>query len=968
MRRIENPLFARASNLLAPATATLCMTLPQRILLNVTLAAGVVVAVATFVTYRIVHHEATDRALDHLETYVNQRARLEELGFQQVEANLAVVRGQFLRRIAAPIPANYEAQWRDRFALFPDGSWRSRTNFADGRKYSTLWAHKNVSFTPELKTHVLRAQNICDDLLPGWVEAFPSVYFVFPGWLNIGFDPRIPNWVWETPADYDASSLEWFQLAVPTNQTPDVTVWTGVIEEPTTKVPIVSVYLPIRKDGRLVGSVGHDLFVRRLMDDSGRSNLPGTTHIIFRRDGRLIAHPHLRSQILASKGRLRMQDCGDAALASLYRAIAGHSERRFSGFDPVSGLNFSVARLAGPEWFFVTTVPRDLLQELAFRSAQWVLWSGVASLALMTGFLAVALRRQIALPLAELSRATLRMGAGDHSARAKVERQDEFGRLSDSFNEMARRVAQRDAELQAEKAALERRVEERTAELRESEARFGAAFRYSPAMQSLIRASDRVIVEVNETFLAKLGFTREEVAGRSAEELNFWVDKGEFQAFARELQQQGFVQGREVRLRTCGGRQLTVLLSTRPVDIGGVPHLLSAGVDITERKEAESKLIEGERQLRESEVRLRALYESISAAVVVQDQTGFLQINSASLRLFGADRAEDILGKHPTHFSAPRQPSGEDSEFAARQHMEYAARHGTRRFEWLARRLDGTDFPVEVTLTALELQGRPVLQAVIIDLTERKRAEAELQNALAKERELSQLKSEFVSLVSHEFRTPLEIILSSADNLRRYHDRLEPEKREHLLRTIDRSVRRMSFMMEEVLVLGRLETDRMTFKPVAFDLRAFCKRMCDEIESATNSRCPIRLVLNDLPEEAFGDENILRHVFANLLANAVKYSATGSEVVFSATRAGETGLFSIADRGCGIPQGDQQRLFQAFHRGSNVGQIAGTGLGLLIVQRCVDLHGGNVQFESLEGAGTTFNVRLPLFHQPPTNV
>src|SRR5262249_14200312 len=153
-------------------------------------------------------------------------------------------------------------------------------------------------------------------------------------------------------------------------------------------------------------------------------------------------------------------------------------------------------------------------------------------------------------------------------------------------------------------------------------------------------------------------------------------------------------------------------------------------------------------------------------------------------------------------------------------------------------------------------------------------SEAELQSALAKERELSQLKSEFVSLVSHEFRTPLEIILSSADNLQRYHDRLDAEKRDQLLRTIHRSVRRLSGMMEEVLVLGRLETDRMTFQPAPLDLRAVCQRVCDEIQSATNHRCPIRL--SAAAEDAHGDENVLRHIFANLLSNAVKYSPEGS--------------------------------------------------------------------------------------------
>jgi len=937
------------------------MTIPRRILLQVAVGAGLVISVATAVTYGLVYRGATERELRHLETYVRERAQREEQGFRQVEANLILVRGQFLKRMAVQIPSNYEAQWNERFQLFPDGAWRSRTNYSDGRRFSTLWAHKDVVFTPELKTQVLRAQNICDDLLPGWVDAFPSVYFVFPGWLNIGFDPRLPSWVWETPPDYDPSALEWFQLSMRTNHPGAGIAWSGVIEEPTTKVPIVSVYLPIEREGRFLGSVGHDLFVNRLMQETTRSGLPGAMHVIFRKDGRLIAHPARRQEIMASIVQLRLQDSGEPELASLYRIITANRAPQFSGYDGTSQLYYSVAQLAGPEWYFLTTIPLEQLRGVAFQSAQWVLWSGLLSLGLLLGFLAVTLRRQIALPLAELTRATKQMSAGDTSARATVERADELGELARVFNEMAGRVAQRDAELQAEKALLERRVTERTAELRESEARFVAAFRHSPAMQSLLRGPDRVLVEVNDTFLNKLGFVREQVVGKTPQDISFWVEPEEFNAFARELETKGFVQSREVRLRAQDGRLLTVLLSTQPVDIGGVPHFLSAGVDITARKEAEAKLLEGERQLRESEARVRALYESLSAAVVVQDESGFIQMNSASLKLFNAARPEEILGRHPADFSAARQPDGEESSQAARRHMEAARAQGTERFEWMARRLDGVEIPVEVTLTAVELEGRPVLQAVINDLTERKRAEAELQNALAKERELSQLRSEFVSLVSHEFRTPLEIIMSSVDNLQRYHERLPVDKREHLLRTINKAVRRMSGMMEEVLMLGRLETDRVPFKPAALELAPFCQRVCEEIESATGRQCPIQLDAEAGLPTAHGDEPVLRHIFANLLSNAVKYSPAGQPVSFTVRREGAMALCRIADRGCGIPVADQKRLFQAFHRGSNVRQIPGTGLGLLIVQRCVALHQGSVSFESAEGAGTTFTVRLPLF-------
>lgn len=690
------------------------MTVSQRLLLLVAAGAGLVIAVATAVTYGIVYDAARERDLKHLDIYVAERARREELGFQQVQANLALVRGQFLKRLETPVAADYLADWDRRFRQFPDGAWRSREEFADGRRYSTLWANRRTQFTPELKKQVMLAQDLCDELLPGWVDTFPSVYFVLPGWLNIGYDPRIASWVWDTPADYDPGDLEWFQLAMPREVPSDRFGWSGVIEEPTTKVPIVSIYLPIVQRGRFLGSVGHDLFVNRLMEETTHSSLPGAMHVIFRADGRLIAHPTKRSEILASTGMLRMQDGGEAALASLYGAVHARTERQFSGFDEGSGMYYSVARLAGPEWFFLTTVPRELLQRQAFESAKWVLWSGLFSLALLLGILAVLLRRQIAQPLAELTRATRQMGALDTSARAVVNRRDEFGALAGAFNDMAERIAVRGAELRQLNQSLEQRVEQRTVELTEANRRLD--------------------------------------------------------------------EGREEALRL-----------------------------------------------------------------------------------------------------------------------------------------------------------------------------------LARERELRELKSDFVALVSHEFRTPLEIIMSSTDNLQRYHERLPAEKRNDLLDTINRAVRRMAGMMEEVLVLGRLETDGMKFRAKPFEFHSFCQRVCDEIESATGRTRAVRGEWAGTPADGTGDESLVRHICTNLLSNALKYSPPGQSVDFTVVREGARAVFRIADRGCGIPAADQKRVFQAFHRGSNVRQIPGTGLGLLIVRRCVELHGGEIGFESTEGQGTTFTVRLPLF-------
>jgi signal transduction histidine kinase len=153
----------------------------------------------------------------------------------------------------------------------------------------------------------------------------------------------------------------------------------------------------------------------------------------------------------------------------------------------------------------------------------------------------------------------------------------------------------------------------------------------------------------------------------------------------------------------------------------------------------------------------------------------------------------------------------------------------------------------------------------------------------------------------------------------------------------------------------------LDFQPTLLDLNAFCRRIVDEVQSATNRRCRIELTLTSVPPEARADERLLGHIFANLLSNAVKYSDAGGQVSFAVERDEMDAVCIVRDQGIGIAAEDQEHLFNAFHRGVNVGTRPGTGLGLLVVKRCVDLHGGNVQLISNLGEGTTVIVRLPIF-------
>jgi PAS domain S-box-containing protein len=393
--------------------------------------------------------------------------------------------------------------------------------------------------------------------------------------------------------------------------------------------------------------------------------------------------------------------------------------------------------------------------------------------------------------------------------------------------------------------------------------------------------------------------------------------------------------------------------------------------DTTARKQAEEeirelnqslerRIAERTQALRESEKKFRNLFEESRQGVMLHDENAnFTEVNPAAAALFGIPK-EDFVGRHPAEFAAEFQPNGERSEVVARREIERCLAEGAARFEWTHLHADGHEVALDVVLSRIPNGDKNLMQAVVTDISERKRAEEELKRALERERELNQLKSNFVSMVSHEFRTPLGIIQSSAEILNDYLDQLAPDERSEQLLSITKNARRMAGLMEDVLLLGCLDSGKMEFLPRPLDLVALCRRLVDELASISDGRCPIEFSTSGLPPEASADERLLRHILLNLLSNAVKYSPPGQAVVFRATGTADALEFSVRDHGIGIPAGDLPVVFDAFRRGSNVGQTPGTGLGLVIVKQSVDLHGGRIAIDTREGGGTTFTVTIPI--------
>ena len=254
----------------------------------------------------------------------------------------------------------------------------------------------------------------------------------------------------------------------------------------------------------------------------------------------------------------------------------------------------------------------------------------------------------------------------------------------------------------------------------------------------------------------------------------------------------------------------------------------------------------------------------------------------------------------------------------------------------------------------------------------RAKAESEIRKALEKEKELNELKSRFVSMVSHEFRTPLATILFSAGLLENYGQKWSEDKKVTHLRRIQTAVNQMTLLLEDILIIGKSEAGKQEFNPITIDAKKFCLEIIEELQLIANEHEIIFESSADSTEVKM-DEKLLRQIFCNLLSNAIKYSDKGScirfklafgedEVTSSDLKLrppGKVAIFSIQDEGIGIPLEDRQRMFETFYRAKNVGTISGTGLGLAIVKRSVELHQGQIEVCSELGVGTVVTVTLP---------
>ncbi|MEO8396642.1 MAG: PAS domain S-box protein, partial [Chloroflexota bacterium] len=365
------------------------------------------------------------------------------------------------------------------------------------------------------------------------------------------------------------------------------------------------------------------------------------------------------------------------------------------------------------------------------------------------------------------------------------------------------------------------------------------------------------------------------------------------------------------------GHTLHILSSTVLFkDENGQPFgLVAVNHDITERKRTAEALAL-------SEHRFSLLVNGISDyAIYMLDPAGnIISWNPGAQRIKGYS-ADEILGQHFSRFYTPEDLAQREPEKVLR----IAGTEGHYVGEgWIVRK-DGSKFWAETAVTALRDSENHLIcfTKITRDLTEQKLAEEGLEQALAKEKELNELKSRFVSMVAHDFRSPLAAIQSSGDLLNNYSDRMTAEKKQHHFKTISSQILNLTGILEDTLTISKTEAVGLSLHRLPTDFVPFCQSIIDDMQLIDATR-PIRLTVNGEVGTLEIDRDHMRRALVNLLSNAAKYSPEGCDIEFSIQGENEQVVIRIQDQGIGIPEADQSHLFEVFHRAGNVGDIPGT--------------------------------------------
>ncbi|MFM9265017.1 PAS domain S-box protein [Tychonema sp. BBK16] len=460
------------------------------------------------------------------------------------------------------------------------------------------------------------------------------------------------------------------------------------------------------------------------------------------------------------------------------------------------------------------------------------------------------------------------------------------------------------------------------------------------------------IIYVNEAFTKITGYSPEEVLGKTPRILQGKkTDRAELDKIRTALSRWEPVTVEVINYRK-NGSEFWNEFSIVPVTdrTGWYTHWIAIQRDTTERKQAEQAL-------RQSEERFRSLIENALDIIMILDTDGTIGYVSPSVEKILGYSVSELLGNkifepiHPDDFATTYYSLTNTLQSAEiTRPIEFSYRHKDN--SWRTLEAISQPFIDNAANTQIIVNAR--------DITERKRLD-EIRLALEREKELGILKTRFFSMASHEFRTPLSTALAAAQILENSPDEWnDSQKKLRNLHRIQDSVRNMVQLLDDILTINRAETGKLEFNPKLLVFDQFCYQFVEEMRLSAGSQYTLTFTCEGNPIPVCLDEKLLRSILSNVLSNAIKYSPKGGNVHLGLEFQLHQVLLRVCDRGIGIFPEDIKQLFEPFHRGKNVRIIPGTGLGLIVVKKCVDLHQGSIEITSEVGIGTTCVVTLPL--------
>ncbi|MBX7127242.1 MAG: PAS domain-containing protein [Cyclobacteriaceae bacterium] len=473
---------------------------------------------------------------------------------------------------------------------------------------------------------------------------------------------------------------------------------------------------------------------------------------------------------------------------------------------------------------------------------------------------------------------------------------------------------------------------------------------------------DHRITFVNDNFCHVSGYKPSEVIGQNHRILNSGFHSDSFFEEMHQFIQSGRIWHREILNRKKSGEPFWLDMHIIPFvdESGEVTEYMSLSTDITDRKRAEREILQQNQLLREAyRVAKMGHWVRESAYVKSSVSAEVLELYGVSVDQFARDPAILYRMTHPDDLEQVNRKLEQAFLLKSGYESEHRIILKGGKVRWVYQRaafreIDGQEQLVGITQDNTELvEYRRHLEDKVLERTR------DLDEALRKEKELTEMKTRFVNTASHEFRTPLTTIHIASGYLRKYHSRLDSADLMGKLEVIDRQVATMIRLLDDVLMIGKTEPNKVQVVLSRISIEPFVELIVRQVEEQS-ARHSIAVVLDSDLQFIQSDEKLLLSILLNLLTNAVKYSPDAPDIQLTIGRSGEECKITITDHGIGIPDKELPQIFESFLRGSNVGTIPGTGLGLAIVKDAVERLHGRITIESKVAQGTTFSVWLPL--------